>query len=397
MAQTFPDVPSTDQLVNSRGKFVDRTDALRSQFSGTGFPAEAVVGQIVVRTDEGKAYICTNATGPVFTEYVSWLLANVAGVVSYTNVQNVAGSRLLGNPTGVAGAPSEISLGASLSFTGSTLGVATNGITNAMLRQSVAVSVIGRASGTTGDVADIQAGANDRVLRRVSNALDFGQLTAGMFPNAIITNAMLRNSAALSVLGRSANSVGAPADIAAGADGQVLRRASSVLGFGTLISTSFADNTIASSRVAFGATQRLTGRNTAAAGAGEEVTVSQVLDWQGSTRGMIPVRGAATWAGLAVGSNGQFLKSNGTDPSWAAITQADVSGLTTGSSPQFAELNVGHATDTTITRVLAGVAAVEGKPLARVNSGAQANTGLITWGTAAPGTLHEGEIYLRHA
>lgn len=339
MAQTFPDVPSTDQLVNSRGKFVDRTDALRSQFSGTGFPAEAVVGQIVVRTDEGKAYICTNATGPVFTEYVSWLLANVAGVVSYTNVQNVAGSRLLGNPTGVAGAPSEISLGASLSFTGSTLGVATNGI----------------------------------------------------------TNAMLRNSAALSVLGRSANSVGAPADIAAGADGQVLRRASSVLGFGTLLSTSFADNTIASSRIAFGATQRLTGRNTAAAGAGEEVTVSQVLDWQGSTRGMIPVRGAATWAGLAVGSNRQFLKSNGTDPSWAAITQADVSGLKTGSSPQFAAVNIGHATDTTLTRVLAGVAAIEGKPLARVNSGAQANTGLITWGTAAPGTLHEGEIYLRHA
>lgn len=50
-----------------------------------------------------------------------------------------------------------------------------------------------------------------------------------------ISNAQLRESAALSVIGRSANSTGNPADIAAvAASGAVLREASNVLGFGTI-------------------------------------------------------------------------------------------------------------------------------------------------------------------
>lgn len=53
-----------------------------------------------------------------------------------------------------------------------------------------------------------------------------------------ISNLMLRNSAALSVIGRSANSVGDPADIAAATDGHVLRRSGTTLGFGTVPSTS---------------------------------------------------------------------------------------------------------------------------------------------------------------
>lgn len=47
-----------------------------------------------------------------------------AGVV-YSKIQNVAASKLLGNPTGSAAAPSEITLGTGLSFSGSTLNVVT--------------------------------------------------------------------------------------------------------------------------------------------------------------------------------------------------------------------------------------------------------------------------------
>jgi hypothetical protein len=50
----------------------------------------------------------------------------------------------------------------------------------------------------------------------------------------VVDDTKLRDSAALSVIGRSANSTGDPADIAAASDGQVLRRAASVLGFGAL-------------------------------------------------------------------------------------------------------------------------------------------------------------------
>jgi hypothetical protein len=44
-----------------------------------------------------------------------------------------------------------------------------------------------------------------------------------------------------------------------------------------------------------------------------------------------------------------------------------------------------------------GVLKYAGKTLVRVNSGTSANSGLVTWGTGAPGTLALGELYLRHA
>jgi hypothetical protein len=47
--------------------------------------------------------------------------------------------------------------------------------------------------------------------------------------------------------------------------------------------------------------------------------------------------------------------------------------------------------------VTSGTVLANGRALARVNSGTGANSGLISWGTAAPGSLAEGEIYLRHA
>ena len=52
--------------------------------------------------------------------------------------------------------------------------------------------------------------------------------------NDAVSDAKLRDSAALSVIGRSANTSGDPADIAAGADHQVLRRSGTALGFGSI-------------------------------------------------------------------------------------------------------------------------------------------------------------------
>jgi hypothetical protein len=55
-----------------------------------------------------------------------------------------------------------------------------------------------------------------------------------------------------------------------------------------------------------------------------------------------------------------------TTAAWSVLDDASVGdirttlGVGTGDSPQFTAINLGHATDTTITRVSAGVAAVEG-------------------------------------
>lgn len=100
---------------------------------------------------------------------------------------------------------------------------------------------------------------------------------------------------------------------------------------------------------------------------------------------------------------GSGLDADTVDGQQASAFATAAQGLLAGTavqpstSPLLTSIQLGHASDTTVSRVLAGVAAVEGLPLARVASGAAANTGKISWGTASPGTLHEGEIYLRHA
>ena len=86
-------------------------------------------------------------------------------------------------------------------------------------------------------------------------------------------------------------------------------------------------------------------------------------------------------------------------------------------SPKFGSVNIDGGTidGVTITApTMAGAAAFTGTPtfanaialpvattynskrIAHVNAGSANGTGLISWGTAAPGTLAEGEIYLQH-
>lgn len=87
--------------------------------------------------------------------------------------------------------------------------VANNAITDAKLRDSVALSVIGRATNTTGDPADIAAGTDGHVLRRAGTALGFGQLALGAFPDGLLTYAKLQDvSANDRLLGRATTGAG---------------------------------------------------------------------------------------------------------------------------------------------------------------------------------------------
>lgn len=61
------------------------------------------------------------------------------------------------------------------------------------------------------------------------------RVTTGLtLPNNSVSNAFLRQSAGLSVIGRSANSTGNVADITAASDNQVLRRSGTSIGFGSI-------------------------------------------------------------------------------------------------------------------------------------------------------------------
>jgi hypothetical protein len=66
------------------------------------------------------------------------------------------------------------------------------------------------------------------------------------------------------------------------------------------------------------ATDRLIGRDTAASGDPEEVTILQALEWVAAlARGDLLTRGALTMGRLAIGAAGRYLRSDGTDPLWA--------------------------------------------------------------------------------
>jgi len=119
-------------------------------------------GELALNIADMKLY-AENSSGVVT------LLAQAgAGTGTVTSV--ATGSGLTGGPITTTG----------------TVSVATNGITNTMLRQSAAFSVIGRQGAATGDVADISASANNQVLRRN----DAGTLIAFGALNLASTNAV---------------------------------------------------------------------------------------------------------------------------------------------------------------------------------------------------------------
>jgi hypothetical protein len=121
-------------------------------------------------------------TGDIYFNTVSLRLKVYSGS-TWTN----------GVDTSVAGAVPDtrlISTGAGLTGGGNltadrTLSISNNGVTDAMLRQGTATSIIGRSAGTTGNVADIAASLDDRFLVRRAGALTFGLLASGDVTGAL--------------------------------------------------------------------------------------------------------------------------------------------------------------------------------------------------------------------
>lgn len=77
---------------------------------------QGAANQIPIINSAGTSLVFTTVSGDLTNSSGAFTIANAA--VTYAKMQNVAASRLLGNPTGSAAAPSEISLGTTLAFSG---------------------------------------------------------------------------------------------------------------------------------------------------------------------------------------------------------------------------------------------------------------------------------------
>ena len=97
-----------------------------------------------------------------------------------------------------------------------------------------------------------------------SNAVTTAKIADATDTATGVTNSKLRWSAATSVIGRSAATSGAPADIAASADDQVLRRSGGTVGFGTITPSSL--------------TQWITS-GTAQPSTGSSINFTSIPDW----------------------------------------------------------------------------------------------------------------------
>lgn len=174
-----------------------------------------------------------------------------------------------------------------VSGSGATWTIDAGAVTDAKISDRTALSVFGRSANSSGAGADMAAASDGHVLRRSGTTLGFGTVATAGIADANVTDAKISNRTALSVFGRSANSAGVGADIAAGSDGQVLRRSGTAIGFGTVATAGIADAAVTLAKMADMATASLIGRNTAATGVPEVLSAATArslltLDFHGA-------------------------------------------------------------------------------------------------------------------
>ncbi len=209
--------------------------------------------------------------------------------------------------------------------------IANAAVTDAKLRNSAALSIIGRDVNSVGAPADIPVSSGtDYVLRESGSSIGFGPVRTNGIGVSAVTNAKLRDSVALSVIGRSANSTGAVDDIfTTAASGAVLRESGSVLGFGTIVAAGIASDAVTTvkilnanvtnAKLANVSTATFKGRTTAGTGAPEDLTVGQATSmlslFTSSLKGLVPASSGGTT---------NFLRADGTfavpDPGITQLT-----------------------------------------------------------------------------
>jgi hypothetical protein len=221
-------------------------------------------------TDGDKGDITVSGTGTVFT------IDNSA--VTYAKMQNVSAvSKLLGRNSSTTGPPEEITLGAGLTMTGSTLSASGGG--------GGSGDVVGPASATDNAIARFDTTTGKLIQNSAATVADTtGDITAGKYNGVTISGS---STPSIAVTGTTTIS-GTHSGTSSGSNtgDQTITLTSDVTGSGT---GSFA-TTISSGAVTYSkmqnvsAASKLLGRGSAAgAGSPQEITIGAGLTMSGTT------------------------------------------------------------------------------------------------------------------
>ena len=133
---------------------------------------------------------------------------------------------------------------------------------------------------------------------------------------------------------------------------------------------------------------------------GTDLSVANGGTGASTLTGLLSGNGTGAITGSATINDGNWsgtdlaVANGGTGASTAAAA-ATALGVGTGDSPQFTGVNIGHASDTTITRDAAGQIAVEGAAVFTHNNGALTSAKIFL-STSDPSGGANGDIWLKH-
>lgn len=265
----------------------------------------------------GTATVAQGGTGAVSFTAHGILLGEGTSAVAVTSA--MTDGQLLVGQTGADPLPKSVSGDITISALGVTA-IGANKVTDAMLRQSAGLSLIGRSASTTGNVADITGTAN-QVMRVAAAGASVG------FGSIDLSAAAVVGASVLPVANGGTNIASyAVGDILYASGATALSKLADVATGNALISGGV---TTAPAWGKIGLATHVSGTLPIANGGTAGTTATAGFDNLSptTTRGDLVYRNATVNARLPIGSTNTVLRTDGTDPIWGSVVlSSDVTG-----------------------------------------------------------------------